>query len=63
MSVPCSHPRRGRVTSHPVPGSYVEGPHAATNVCDLPECIAEAVAWVTRMTHGLEAHHIPDGAR
>jgi len=44
MSTQCTHPRTGVVTTHPEPGSYSTGSHAATNVCDLPECIAEAIA-------------------
>jgi hypothetical protein len=57
MTVPCDHPRTGIVTSHP--NGYVEGRHAATNVCDQPDCIAEAIAWVERMTRK-PAHHILD---
>ena len=57
MTLPCPHPRTGRVTTHPM--GYTNGPHAATNVCDLPECIAEAVEWVQRMT-GKPAKHVRD---
>lgn len=53
----CRHPRTGVVTTHP--GSYETGSHAATNVCDRPECIAEAVAWVERMTRR-PAYHVRD---
>lgn len=60
MSTPCTHPRTGIVTSHP--NGYVEGRHAATNVCDLPECIAEAIAWVQRMS-GKPAHHLLDAQK
>jgi hypothetical protein len=59
----CTHARTGVVTSHPVTGSYQPGSsHAATNVCDRPECIAEAIAWVERMTRK-PAHHVLDADR
>jgi hypothetical protein len=32
------------------PWTAASGSHAATNVCDRPECIAEATAWVERVT-------------
>lgn len=54
---PCTHPRRGIVTSHPA--GYTNGSHAATNVCDRPDCIAEAIAWVERVT-GKPAFHVVD---
>jgi hypothetical protein len=60
MTDPCTHPRTGRVTSHP--GVYVEGSHAATSVCDRPECIDEAVAWVERVTRK-PAHHVLDAQK
>lgn len=53
----CFHERTGRVTTHP--GGYTNGAHAATGVCNLPECIAEALAWAERMT-GLPAFHVRD---
>ena len=60
MSDPCNHPRTGIVTSSP--GGPVDSqlPFACSRVCDLPECVAEAKQWVTRMTHGKKAHHVPD---
>ena len=60
VSCKCSRPRTGIVTSRPLGG--IEDSYAATPVCDLPECIAEATAWVERMTHGKKAHHVPDDA-
>jgi len=61
MTTPCTHPRTGIVTSHPEPGSFSMPSHATTYVCDLPECIEEAKAWVTRMTYGKPAFHVLDG--
>ena len=59
MSAQCNHPTAGTVTSQQ--HGMSDEPHASTRVCDLPECIAEAFAWVTRMTHGQkEAHHVRD---
>jgi hypothetical protein len=55
----CTHDRTGIVTTHPVPGSYDNGSHASTNVCDEAECIADAIAWVERYTRK-PAHHVPD---
>lgn len=55
----CDHARKGRVTSSPR-GDYVAGAHAATSVCDRPECIEDAKFWV-RAISGMEPHHIPDG--
>ena len=52
----CTHPRTGRVSTNPQ--GYTERPHAATSVCDLQECIEEALAWVTRVTFGLPAFHM-----
>lgn len=54
----CSHKRKGIVTS----GDYKTGPHAATDVCDRPECIADAQAWATATT-GLPAEHRSDKER
>lgn len=50
----CQHARRGIVTAG---GSG--GGHAATNVCDRPGCIADAIAWAEDIT-GQRARHIPD---
>lgn len=49
----CRHARRGIVTA----GG--PGAHAATNVCDRPPCIADAIRWAETIT-GLSARHIPD---
>ena len=54
----CTHPRTGVVTSHP-DGNYQGGSHAATDVCDQPECIAEAMKWVKRYARR-KAYHVPD---
>lgn len=51
----CRHARRGIVTA----GDYRTGPHAATNVCDRPDCIADAIEWAEAVTH-LAAEHRPD---
>jgi hypothetical protein len=62
MSTACGHERKGLVTSHRMHGAFetVEpGPHAESPVCDLPECIDEAVKWVQRMSHK-PAFHVPD---
>jgi hypothetical protein len=54
----CQHPRTGWVTSRPLGG--IEGPYAAAPVCNLPECIAEAKAWVSERVHGKTAHYVAD---
>lgn len=57
----CTHPRTGLVTSHkPKLGLFeaaVHGAHAEAPVCDLPECIAAATAWVERMSRK-PAYHV-----
>ena len=53
----CTHTRTGTVTSRPLGG--IEDSHAATRVCNRPECIAEAVAWVERVS-GRKAYHVAD---
>ena len=58
MSAQCNHPTAGTVTSQQ--HGMSDEPHASTRVCDLPECIEEAMAWVTRMSHGKPAYHLPD---
>lgn len=50
----CKHVRRGRVEA----GDPHSGPHASTQVCDRPECIADALLWAKAMTH-LEGRHLP----
>lgn len=57
MTLPCTHTRTGLVTSRPLGG--IEHSYAATPVCDLPECVEEALAWVTRMA-GRPAFHVRD---
>lgn len=52
----CKHKRKGIVTS----GDPKSGPHAATNVCDRPECIADAKEWAHALTRQ-EATYISDG--
>jgi hypothetical protein len=58
MSTPaCTHsPKTGKVTSQEGHG---DGATATTRVCDLPECIAEAITWVERYTRK-HAFHVPD---
>ncbi len=51
----CDHARRGIVTS----GDHRIGPHAATNVCDRPDCIEDAMWWATGITK-LPAEYRPD---
>jgi hypothetical protein len=58
MTAPCNHPTAGTVTSHQ--HGMSDEQHASTRVCDLPDCIAEAFAWVTRMSHGKPVHHVRD---
>ena len=60
MSAACTHLRTGIVTSRL--DDSQNGSHAATSVCDQPECIAEATAWVERMT-GKPAHHVLDARK
>lgn len=60
MTAPCTHERRGIVTSLGPVGRIEDGGHAQAPVCDLPECINAAMAWVARMS-GKEAHHVLDG--
>jgi hypothetical protein len=50
----CEHARRGIVES-----GDPSGPHAATQVCVRPECIADAKRWATEITR-LPAEHRPD---
>lgn len=51
----CKHARRGRVEA----GDPHSGPHASTQVCDRPACIADALLWAKAITH-LDGRHIPD---
>lgn len=53
----CSHVHKGVVRNY-----TDEGSSAVTSVCDLPECIAEAIRWVNRMTLSTSAVYIADGA-
>lgn len=50
----CHHARCGIVTS-----GDPEGTHAATDVCDRPECIQDAITWAQTITR-LPAEHVPD---
>lgn len=54
MTVPCPHPRTGRVESV---GDW--GKHAQAPVCGAPECVAEAREWVRRVT-GKPTRHVLD---
>lgn len=54
----CDHRRAGIVTA----GGGTGEPHAATNVCDRPECIADAVEWA-RASTGLTPEHRRDADR
>ncbi len=58
MTVPCQHPRTGVVTSRPLGG--IEGEYAAAPVCSDAACVAEAVAWVVRVTNGRPAFYVAD---
>jgi hypothetical protein len=60
MTNPCSHPRTATVTSQQHGMSDEEC--AATRVCDRPECIAEARAWVSRMMLGKPSYLVLDKA-
>ena len=53
----CTHTKSGVVTSRPLGG--IEDSYAATRVCDLPECIAEATEFVERYSHKT-AHYVAD---
>jgi hypothetical protein len=55
----CTHARTGVVTSRH--HSLSDESHAETKVCSLPECIAEALTWVTRVS-GKPAFHVLDKA-
>lgn len=50
----CTHKRKGRVEAGDPQAAF-----ASTNVCDRPECIADAREWATAMTHE-PAHYRPD---
>lgn len=51
---PCPHGRQGIVTSGG-PGQA----HAATDICERPSCIADAIEWAEAIT-GLPAAYRPD---
>lgn len=54
----CRHARKGIVTNQP--GSYDSAlPHAASNVCDQPECILTMGRWVSGKT-GMPAFYRAD---
>lgn len=50
----CRHVRKGRVLA-----GDLDGPHASTQVCDRPECIADAKEWAEAKVRQ-PAVHIPD---
>lgn len=56
----CRHARTGVVKAGSAATSY-----AVVNVCDRPECIAEAIAWADRVTFSRTAVYLADqvGAR
>lgn len=56
MSTICGHPVAGLVTTEPT-GVRVQG--AQSPVCAQPACIAEATAWVKRMSRKTTAYHMP----
>jgi hypothetical protein len=61
MTNPCNHkPRTATVTSQQ--HGMSDEPHAATRVCDLPECVAEAREWVSKMMHGQPSYLVLDKA-
>lgn len=54
----CEHkPKSGMVTSRPLGG--IEHEYAAAPVCNRTECIAEATAWVERVSQR-KAHYVAD---
>lgn len=61
MSEPkCRHKRKGIVTT----GKYVTGePHAATNCCDRPACIDDAIRWVNQTAMTRTGHFVRDAAK
>lgn len=56
----CNHARRGIVEAGD-PYDPARG-HAATNVCDRPECIEDAMAWAEAVARE-PARHRPDRVR
>lgn len=56
----CKHKRRGIVRSGDL---TADEPYAATNVCDRPACIDDAIRWVNQTVLARTAHYVPDGAR
>lgn len=55
----CNHKRTGIVTSHPGVMPASNESHAATNCCDRPACIADAIEWAS-MVSGRTARYVPD---
>jgi hypothetical protein len=53
----CRHARKGLVSAGDPKGEF-----ASTQVCDRPECIADAMEWATALTR-LPAEHRPDPGR
>lgn len=58
MNCICGNPSAGLVTSRPLGG--IEDYYAASPVCALPACIEEAKKWVSRVTFGKAAFHVPN---
>jgi hypothetical protein len=54
----CGATSAGLVMSRPLGG--IEDEYAASPVCALPACIEEASKWVTRVTFGKAAFHVPN---
>lgn len=61
MNCICGATSAGLVTSHPLVG--IEDYYASAPVCALPACVAEARAWVSRVTFGKPAFHVLDGGK
>lgn len=59
MSARCSHTPTGVITTQPT-GVLEEGAQAP--VCDLPDCITEAEAWVQRVSRR-PAFHVLDAQK
>jgi len=56
---PCDHlPRTATVTSQQ--HGMSDEAHAATRVCDRPECVDEALTWVSRVMYGRPAFLVLD---
>lgn len=56
MTTQCRHPRTGVVSDSPAP--YACEIATVAPVCDRPECIADATAWVELVSRK-PAYHVP----